>query len=138
MIAEAAIIAYFMVLTQILYEIMLFIDLGIPIYSNFVIAVFVFTVTFKICLFKDLKIFIAITSKGAISILALMAFIVGVGIHAFRDTSFKVSKYPQEDFGKVKSFPLLNSNPVPLAGVLAIGYFIHPCVVPVIRKTSIV
>jgi len=77
-----------MVMTQILYEIMLFLDLGIPLYSNIHISIFVFIVTFKICLFKDLKVFIAITSKGAVSIVALMMFIIGVGIYALKNTSF--------------------------------------------------
>jgi len=31
---------------------------------------------------------------------------------------------------------LLNTNPVPLAGVLSIGFFIHPFVIPIVRKTS--
>jgi len=31
---------------------------------------------------------------------------------------------------------LFNSNPAPLSGVLAIGYFLHPFVIPIIRETS--
>jgi len=34
------------------------------------------------------------------------------------------------------SIPLLNTNPVPLAGVLSIGYFFHPFAIPIVRKTS--
>jgi hypothetical protein len=45
--------------------------------------------------------------------------------------------YPEENVGEIKSIGLINSNPAPLAGVLAIGYFMHPLVIPVIRRTSV-
>jgi hypothetical protein len=77
-----------MVISQILYDFLLYLDVGIPIYSKICISIFVFAVTFKVCLFKDLKMFIAITSKGAISVIALMAFIIRVGVNAFKNTSF--------------------------------------------------
>jgi hypothetical protein len=114
---------------------MLFFEIEVPFVP---VAIFVFCVTLKICLFKDLSIFIKITSKGAISVFSLMVFIFGVGLNALKSTNFKLTVYPETEIETgSRSIPLYNFNPAPLAGVLAIGYFIHPCVVPVIKKTSI-
>lgn len=73
---------------------MLFFEIEVPFVP---VAIFVFCVTLKICLFKDLSIFIKITSKGAISVFALMVFIIGVGLYSFKNTTFKLTVYPENE-----------------------------------------
>lgn len=101
----------------------------------------------KICLFKDFQIFVKIASKGAISVIALMTFIISVGAYSLTNTNFKFTLFQDVKFEQKAKFdlvenysreiPLLNSNPAPLSGVLAIGYFMHPFIIPVLRGPSI-
>jgi len=101
-------------------------------------------VTSRVNLYKDLKIFIKISSKGAFSVLALMIFIFIICFITLGNTSFKFTLLPEPFKPEMenliqdsRTIALINFNPVPIAGVLAVGYFIHPCVIPVIRKSSI-
>lgn len=115
-------------------------------FSQTWVAIFVFVITCWVNLYKDLKIFIRISSKGAFSVLALMIFIFIICFITMSNTSFRFTllpepfKHDRPDYlvkETSKQISLINFNPVPMAGVLAVGYFIHPCVIPVIRKSSL-
>ena len=79
------------------------------------------------------------TSYGAISIILIAFFIIGVGIMSLMNTPFKIMTLPDpqdpEDFEKsMRQIFLINNNFTPLAGVLGIGYFLHPVSIPIARN----
>jgi hypothetical protein len=103
LIMVAAVCAYFVILSQMLYFIMLaFIEwIGkepfTPIteadFSHFSLAymaLIVFTVEFVITLKKDLTIFIKLMSFGSIFIISLILFIIGFGFYAVANTDFQI------------------------------------------------
>jgi len=80
------------------------------------------------------------TSYGAISIILISFFIIGVGIVSLANTPFKIMTIPDasapEDFEKnLREIFLVNNNFTPLAGVLGIGYFLHPVSIPIARNS---
>jgi len=99
----AAVCAYFVILSQMLYFIMLaFIDwIGKtetkPItdadFSHFSLsymALIVFGIEFVITLKKDLSIFIRLMSFGSIFIISLIFFIIGFGFYSIHNTKFEI------------------------------------------------
>lgn len=103
LIMVAAVCAYFVILSQMLYFIMLAIIEWIgghhidPItsadFSRFSLsymALIVFAVEFVITLKKDLSIFIKLMSFGSIFIISLILFIIGFGFYALGTTNFEV------------------------------------------------
>ena len=81
------------------------------------------------------------TSYGAISIILISFFIIGVGIMSLTNTPFKIMTVPNlnepEDFEKnMREIFLINNNFTPLAGVLGIGYFLHPVSIPIARNSK--
>jgi len=80
------------------------------------------------------------TSYGAISIILISFFIIGVGIVSLTNTPFKIMTIPDAsapvDFEKsLREIFLVNNNFTPLAGVLGIGYFLHPVSIPIARNS---
>ena len=80
------------------------------------------------------------TSYGAISIILIAFFIIGVGINSLMTTPFKIMTIPDvkqpEDFEQnMRQIFLINNNFTPLAGVLGIGYFLHPVSIPIARNS---
>ena len=80
------------------------------------------------------------TSYGAISIILIAFFIIGVGISSLMSTPFKIMTIPDvhhpEDFEQnMRQIFLINNNFTPLAGVLGIGYFLHPVSIPIARNS---
>ena len=103
LIMVAAVCAYFVILSQMLYFIMLaFIEwIGKeemkPItnadFSHFSLsymALIVFVVEFVITLKKDLSIFIKLMSFGSVFIISLILFIIGFGFYAIGNTKFEM------------------------------------------------
>lgn len=101
LIMIAAVCAYFVILSQMLYFIMLALIEWIfkteitPVttakfdcFSLAYMAIIVFAVEFVITLKKDLSIFIKLVSFGSIFIISLILFIVGFGFYAFTNTDF--------------------------------------------------
>lgn len=98
-----------------------------------------------ICLKRDLSIFIRIASYGAISITIIAVTIVGVGLFALSNTKFGLvfmahDEQRRLDEGEIhtnfREIFLVNTNFSPLAGVLCIGYFLHPVSVSIMRKNK--
>jgi hypothetical protein len=66
--------------------------------------------------------------------IAMILVVVCVGIRSTRDTHFNLTTNPDSEIsnGLRRNIPLINTNPGPLLGVLALGYFIHPFVIPIL------
>ena len=103
LIMVAAVCAYFVILSQMLYFILLAliewigkVELEIITDANFkqfslsYMALIVFAVEFTITLKKDLTIFIKLMSVGSIFIISLILFIVGFGFYAVANTNFEI------------------------------------------------
>ena len=97
---------------------------------------------------RDLSIFVTISSYGVLSVIIISVFIIVVGIYSFSNTVFDISKvslelgeaYPDPsryingDYAIRRDVLLFNSNFSPLAGLLCVGYFLHPVTVTIVRK----
>lgn len=103
LIMVAAVCAYFVILSQMLYFILLALIEWIfrtrieavttADFSHFSLAymaLVVFAIEFTITLKKDLTIFIKLMSFGSIFIVALILFIVGFGFYALGTTNFEI------------------------------------------------
>jgi hypothetical protein len=103
LIMVAAVCAYFVILSQMLYFISLAIlkwvfltdvtpvtDAKFDCYSLAYVALFIFVLEFSITLKKDLSIFIKLVSFGSIFIISLILFIIGFGFYAFANTDFVI------------------------------------------------
>ena len=96
-----------------------------------------------ICLKRDLAIFVRMASYGAVSIIIIAFFVIGVGIYSFSNTSFQILSYPsqpqpppinQDIQQALTPILLFNTNFSPLAGVLGVGFFLHPLTVSIVRN----
>ena len=96
-----------------------------------------------VCLKRDLSLFIKLSSYGAISIITIALFIVSIGFYSISNTNYTAVTFPSQEQLKVSDAEiytnmrpifLFNANFSPLAGVLGIGYFLHPVSVPIVRK----
>ena len=112
-------------------------------FSSCYVAILLYFVMLVVCLRRDLTIFMKITSYGSISITITSVFIIGVGILSLSNTAFSVSVAPSKGdlevsmekvLEPVRDIFLFNFNFTPLAGVLGIGYFLHPVSVPMMRN----
>jgi hypothetical protein len=86
------------------------------------------------------------SSYGAISIFIISIFIVAVGLFSLGNTNYHIVWSPtpeqkniqnSELMENMRNIFLINSNFTPLAGVLGIGYFLHPVSVPIVRNNKI-
>ena len=74
-----------------------------------------FVVMIFVCLQRDLSIFIKMTSYGAISIILIAFFIIGVGIISLTNTPFKIltvpdSSHPENFEESMRQIFLINNN----------------------------
>ena len=152
LIILAAITAYFIILSQMLYFLSLAllkwifkIDLvpvtsaDFSVYSLAYTAIFVFVLEFVITLKKDLSIFIRLISFGSIFIIAIILFIVGFGFYSFTNTHFVFvtpDVKPDFDPDNPRQIRLYNIDFSPLAGTLGIGYFLHTLSLPIIKNNA--
>lgn len=86
------------------------------------------------------------TSYGAISIILVALFIISVGIQTLSTTNLQVLVAPgasklsgstMELDNNMREVFMFKNNFTPLAGVLGVGYFLHPVSVPIIRNNKI-
>ena len=152
LIMVAAVCAYFVILSQMLYFITLALlkwiartdvspvtTADFSVYSLAYVALFIFVLEFFITLKKDLSIFIRLVSFGSIFIISLILFIIGFGFYAFSNTDFVfVNSDVQPDFtpGDPRQLRLFNTDFSPLAGTLGIGYFLHTVSLPIIKNNE--
>ena len=156
----SSMIAYFLILCQMLYPIILALmkwifKLELPVaieamtfncFSQSYVSFIMYFIMTCVCLKRDMSIFIKMTSYGAISIILTALFIIGVGLYSLVTTNFKVISDPAasnfhntsvEFDTNLREIFMFNNNFTPLAGVLGIGYFLHPISVPIIRNNKI-
>lgn len=119
-------------------------------FSQTHIALGLYVLFVLICLKRDLSIFIRISSFGAFAIMIIVVTVLYVGIFALVNTEFVVHLFPSrgqadpENWSDIDSQVSKNSRDIflvnekfsPLAGVLCIGYFLHPVMIPIIRRNQ--
>ena len=77
---------------------------------------------------------------GVIFIFMLIIFIIVTGIVAFTNTEFMVG--PANDVNGtnwsegLRTITMVHSNFSPLAGILGLGYFLHPASLPIVRSSA--
>ena len=149
-----AIIAYFVIMSQVLYPIMLAIYAWIsgsdpnfdinPSFARFstsYVSLALFVVLVIICNKKDINIFMRIGSFGIIFVVFLMIFIIATGVIAFTDTTFSVGSTADSDatdwgHSDGRILVMFNLNFSPLLGILCTGYFLHTCSLPIVRSSK--
>lgn len=86
---------------------------------------------------KDLTAFIKIISYGAYFVSLLIATIVGFGIYSFTNTDFELKEIPNPDFSSnVREIEMFGYGFPSLAGVLCVGYFLHPAAIPILKNNA--
>lgn len=86
---------------------------------------------------KDLSIFIKIISYGAYFVSLLIITIVGFGIYSFTNTDFELKDIPEPDFNsKVREIEMFAYGFPSLAGVLCVGFFLHPASIPILKNNA--
>ena len=100
-IVLAACIAQFLIMCQMIYPNLLALlfwigKLDLPLVTEFSLATFsqtyvailMYIFMLFVCLKRDMTIFICLSSYGALSIVAISLFIIGMGIYGFTNTSY--------------------------------------------------
>ena len=93
---------YFIILTQLVHKCIIYAFLKIGMTSSqnqpseSQVAVIVYLTTTTICLMKDLRVFIAICSKGAYSIIALILVFAYVATYSLSNTNFQIEWFPND------------------------------------------
>lgn len=158
-ITMTACTAYFVIMAQMLYPNILALlnwifKVKLPLqegiifdsFSQSYCAILMYIVMVSICLKRDLSLFILMSSYGAIAIIIIALFILSVGIYSLSNTNYQSVWLPTQDdldvqneelMVNIRNVFLINSNFTPLAGVLGIGYFLHPVAVPIVRNNLI-
>jgi hypothetical protein len=85
---------------------------------------------------KDLSIFIRIISYGAYFVSLLVLTIVGFGIYAFTNTDFVLKKVDVNFDNNVRPLELAAYGFPSLAGVLCVGFFLHPAAIPILKNNA--
>jgi sodium-coupled neutral amino acid transporter 9 len=86
---------------------------------------------------KDLSIFIKIVSNGFLFISLLIVTIVGFGIYSFTNTEFEIQPRETPDFThSIRPISLFALGFPSLAGVLCVGYFLHPCSLSIVKNNE--
>lgn len=86
---------------------------------------------------KDLSIFIKIISYGAYFVSLLILTIVGFGIYSFTNTDFEFGNQVLPDYKtEIRPIALASAGFPSLAGVLCVGFFLHPASVPILKKNA--
>lgn len=104
-----------------------------PAWAAILQFIFMLIVTNK----RDLSIFIKIISYGAYFVSLLILTIVGFGIYSFTNTEFSFNAPEQPNFedktNDIRSMAMASSGFPSLAGVLCVGFFLHPASVPILK-----
>ena len=77
---------------------------------------------------------------GVIFIFLLIFYIIATGIVAFTNTEFMLGKSDAENpidwSDGLRNLTMINTNVAPLAGILGLGYFLHPASIPIVRSSA--
>lgn len=155
LIMIAAVTAYFINLSSMLYYIVLaiadwtsgneFTPINSADFSKFSLAymaILVFVIEFIITAKKDLSIFIRLMSYGSAFIISLIVFIIAFGFYGIGTTKYEIVSpgtviEPYTDKTPFRDIKLFNSDFSPLAGSLGIGYFLHTVSLPIVRNNAV-
>lgn len=114
-------------------------------FSQTYVALGLYVILLGVCLKRDLSIFIKISTYGAIVTGMIALVIVSIGIYAFSNTKFIAVFFPTQEqreleIGEistnVREIFMINANFSPLAGVLGIGFFLHPVSISIVRRNE--
>jgi Transmembrane amino acid transporter protein len=153
LIMVAAVTAYFINLSSMLYYIFLaladwvlaknLVPVNEADFSQFSLAymaILVFVMEFIITAKKDLSIFIRLMSFGSAFIIALIVFIIGFGFYGIATTDYNIvspgTVVPPIRDNSARDIKLFNADFSPLAGALGIGYFLHTVSLPIVRNNA--
>ena len=154
LILYGVLIVYFVIQTQLLYPLTLagyawssgndpeyLTSPTFESYSSAYCALILFATLAILCCKKDLSIYMKVGAYGVIFIFMLIIFIIVTGIVAFTNTEFMVG--PAIDDAEsinwsegLRTISMVNSNFSPLAGILGLGYFLHPASLPIVRSAA--
>ena len=156
LIMVAAVTAYFINLSSMLYYIALaiydwiggvdYVPINKADFSSFSLAymaILVFVIESIVTSKKDLSIFIRLMSYGSAFIIALIVFIIGFGFYGIATTDYQIvsagtviAPYTNDPSDKTRYLKLFNTDFSPLAGALGIGYFLHTVSLPIVRNNA--
>jgi amino acid permease len=66
-------------------------------FSQTYVAIILFFILLCICLKRDLTIFMKMTSYGAIAIISILVFIIGVGFFSISNTNYRAVIVPEDN-----------------------------------------
>lgn len=157
-LALTASTSYFIIMAQMMYPTTLALmywvfDVNLPYvfsgtptlsqYSQTYVAIALYIILATICQQRNLHFFIKMLSYGSVPIFAMIIFVVGQGLNSLKTTNFKIVSHPPPGYSDLTNQQLqlnerhlfmFNSNFAPLAGMLGIGYFLHPIALPIVRS----
>ena len=115
-------------------------------YSSTWVSIFLYFLMVFICLKRNLSFFIKVLSYGAVSIVVISFYVISMGLYSMSNTNYELVWFPKEsdkvyDFAQLdtnmRKLMMFNTNFTPLAGMLGIGYFLHPVSIPIMRGNRI-
>lgn len=144
-IVLGACIVYFVIMVQLFYPIImsvkywispgqteLVLDMGMAFdkFSVSYVAILIFFIEIYVTNKKDLHIFINLISYSAVFIIALILFVVLIGLVSLGNTSYSFALMPSSK----QDSPILFMAPnfSALAGMLCVGFYLHTNSVPII------
>jgi len=86
---------------------------------------------------KDLTIFIKIISYGAYFVSLLIITIVSFGIYSFTNTDFTLKPNQTDYDTTIRSVEMFSYGFPSLAGVLCVGFFLHPASIPILKNNAV-
>lgn len=100
-------------------------------YVCIMFSVLVFPVISK----RELSLFIKIGSYGVLFVSIVMIFIFSTGLYSLFTTKFDISsaEFSQEE---PRHLSLFKSDFGPLSGMMCLGYYLHNCVIPILRNAK--
>lgn len=143
------IILYFQLLAQNLYPIILVIagikrDINTNIdfkeFSYSYTCIIVMVVLMGMTAIRQLGIFVKFNTFAVVFVFMVIAFLVGIGIYGFTNTSY-VFRVPPPPFDPTKQndpwvIKLFSSDFAPLMGILGGGYYLHNITLPIVRNSA--
>jgi len=85
---------------------------------------------------RNLAIFVKIATIGVFFVIAIIIFIVGVGIYGFTNTHYVYSPEDKIIDTSASVIHVVNGAFGPLMGILGGGYYLHNISLPIVRNSK--